>query len=199
MIVTFGHLKINIMQVIKNFKFDGTISAQENFLKYMYCYAEQNGLSKDSDIKIIANFFLENYETIGFSYIAQTLKPLTNNDVPKLIADASFRYQSTEKLIDRYTMDILYDAHQTETKIERSVARKELQRRGRETLKQISIELNRLFPPDEVIDYDLFMAWVSLIYGIIRDHKLPEPPYGPTIKYGDQKVEKWIEYCNSNG
>lgn len=111
---------------------------------------------------------------------------------------------STEKrwtiqgLIDRYGEDILYDSHQTETKIQRSEARRELQRRGPRTLKLIARELKITFPEDQEINYDLFMAWVTLIRGIITDHSLPSDPY-MYIKYKDQKVEKWIEYCEANG
>lgn len=39
--------------------------------------------------------------------------------------------ESSENLIERYNNDILYDCHQTETKIQRSLAKRELQKRGR--------------------------------------------------------------------
>jgi hypothetical protein len=99
-------------------------------------------------------------------------------------------------LINRYNNDILYDAHSTEAKISRSEARKQLQKIGKRSLKLIAKNLETLFPNNEKVDYDLFMAWIRLINGIIKDHNLPQPPYGPNIKYGNQSVEKWILYCN---
>ena len=105
----------------------------------------------------------------------------------------------TGVLLARYHNDLKYDCHQTETVINRSEARQELQRRGKRVLKIIGGYLLVLFPPGQKIDYDLFMGWVRLITGIIEDHGLPPPPYGPKVKYKDQTVEAWAAYCNKHG
>ncbi len=107
--------------------------------------------------------------------------------------------ESSENLIERYNNDILYDCHQTETKIQRSLAKRELQKRGKSVLKLIGNKIEILFPEGKEIDYDLFMAWISLIYDIIKDHHLPESPYNTDVKYGNQKVIQWINYCYING
>lgn len=110
----------------------------------------------------------------------------------------SIKDQLTETLIERYTNDIIYDVHSTEVKIQRSFAKKELQRRGSVVLKKVALEMKRLFI-NQKIDYDLFMAWISLIYDIKESYKLPETPYARDVKYGDMEVLKWVHYCFSNG
>ncbi len=101
--------------------------------------------------------------------------------------------------INRYNNDILYDAHQTETKIQRSEARKKLEKIGKNALKLIAKQLEILFPEDKEIDQELFMAWIVLICGIIKTHTLPKSPYPSNTRYADQEVGKWITYCNQNG
>lgn len=103
-----------------------------------------------------------------------------------------------EKLIECYTKDILYDCHSIETRIEYSNARLLLQLKGKESLKHIANEMNSLFSNGS-INYDLLMAYAHLICGIINNHKLPNPPYGYGVKYGDQDPKLWIGYCIMNG
>ncbi len=109
--------------------------------------------------------------------------------------------QEITDVVGRYTKDIFYDAHQTETKIERSEARKALQEIGVPALKAIAEEMRGLFPSSEPtdIDYDMLLAYARLITGIIIDHHLPAAPYESTVKYGDQDPKKWILYCETNG
>lgn len=103
-----------------------------------------------------------------------------------------------EELIDLYTKDILYNCHSIELKISRSEARVYLQELGKESLKVIALEMQSLFI-NASINYDLFMAYVILICGIIQDHNLPEGPYGSNVEYGNQDPKAWIEYCQKNG
>ncbi|MFZ2072463.1 MAG: hypothetical protein WA101_01870 [Minisyncoccia bacterium] len=106
--------------------------------------------------------------------------------------------ESIEKLVKRYTNDIWYDAHGTEAKMNRSKARVELLKIGKDTLKLIAekIETN-IIPPNP--DFELFMAYASLLFDIIQKHKLPRPPYNSNIKYGEQDPKVWIKYCQTNG
>ncbi|MFA6251470.1 MAG: hypothetical protein WC603_02485 [Candidatus Paceibacterota bacterium] len=103
-----------------------------------------------------------------------------------------------EELVERYTKDILYDCHSVEARIDRSPARVCLQLKGKEALDYIAKEMESLFSSGE-IDYDLFMAYVRLICGIIEEHNLPEAPYLPNVKYGNQNPLIWINYCKANG
>lgn len=107
--------------------------------------------------------------------------------------------QTIEELIDRYNNDFMFDAHQNESKIQRSIAGSELRRRGQNVLKLVAKKIESLFPKNKEIDYGLFMAWVCLIHSIIEVHKLPKPPYDRTVKFGNQDVNQWVNYCKLNG
>lgn len=109
--------------------------------------------------------------------------------------------QTIAELMEEYKNDILYDAHSVELRISRSEANQKLQKIGKDCLKQIGEELNLISSNGNIVDYDLFVAWIRLIMSIIYDknNRLPEPPYTRDIKYGQQKVELWIMYCQQNG
>ena len=106
--------------------------------------------------------------------------------------------ESIEKLVERYTKDIWYDAHGTQAKMNRSKARAELLKIGRDTLKLIAKAIGSKITLSNT-DYELFMAYASLLFDIIQKHKLPSPPYDSNIKYGEQDPKVWIEYCQTNG
>lgn len=63
-----------------------------------------------------------------------------------------------DKLIKRFENDILYDCHSYHLKFERSDAKKELVRRGREVLKTIIEHLHKKTPSG-----DLQVAWNNLL------------------------------------
>lgn len=104
-----------------------------------------------------------------------------------------------EELIDKYMKDIIYDAHGVDLRISRSQARVYLQSLGKKALKPIAVEMESQFLVDDNINYELFMAYVILICGIIEDHNLPESPYDSDVKYVHQDPEVWIKYCQENG
>jgi len=106
--------------------------------------------------------------------------------------------ESIRDLLGRYTNDIWYDAHGTQAKMNRSKARAELLKIGKDTLKLIAEKIGTNITPSNT-DFELFMAYVSLLYDIIQKHKLPKPPYGSNIKYGEQDPKVWIKYCQTNG
>lgn len=105
---------------------------------------------------------------------------------------------SVEELIERYKKEILFDCHQLETRISRSEAKACLRLKGKECLNFIGKEIKEL-QIDGGSNYDLLIAYVTLIYDIIDDHKLPPPPYGSGVKFAKQNSKVWIEYCEKNG
>ncbi len=112
--------------------------------------------------------------------------------------------QTITKLIEEYKNDILYDAHSLALRISRSEANQKLQKIGKDCLKQIGEELNLLSSTssnENILNYDLFVAWIDTIIAIIdnKNNMLPEPPYARDVKYNQQKVELWITYCQQNG
>jgi hypothetical protein len=109
--------------------------------------------------------------------------------------------QGTNELVQRYVKDILYDIHTTESKIQRSSAGQELIKRGQRALVDIADKMQEIFRDVQNIDYEMLMAFVSLIRPIMENKKMPEEPdfpYAVDVPYGKQDPQKWIDYCFEN-
>jgi len=105
---------------------------------------------------------------------------------------------SLETLTERYSKDIMYDAHGTEVKASRSAAGAELRRRGNKSLRIIAEKMGLLLPAKHPLDEELFQAWIILLHDIITEHRLPRPPYSLGVKLAEQRKEEWVHYCFCN-
>ncbi|MEI8337977.1 MAG: hypothetical protein WCF92_02410 [bacterium] len=110
---------------------------------------------------------------------------------------------SVETLIDWFYKDITYDCHSIEARTNRSSARQELQRRGKEVLAPIGAHLFSFFPTGgfhelEEAYWNYFLAWGWLLFGIIKDHKLEGSPYPNKETFGEQNMNVWIAFCFRN-
>ncbi len=101
-------------------------------------------------------------------------------------------------LLEQFYNDIIYDCHGIEARFNRSEARHELKQIGLPVLEQLAERLPVLFPKDQEIDYDLFLAHIWLITDIRDTYNLPPSPYGKDVPCGDQQVDPWIQYCEKN-
>ncbi len=106
---------------------------------------------------------------------------------------------NSDQLLERYEKDILYDAHQTETKIQRSRAKQEIHDRGTTMFSSIAKRMKITFSSNSLKEFyeELLMAYARLISGMIDYYQLPKGPYASTVKYRDQNPEAWIAYCES--
>lgn len=109
---------------------------------------------------------------------------------------------SIPELIDRYARDIEHDCHMTETKINRSRARRELEKRGREAFPFLAEQFKDRLPKEdkmEMDDYEWLQIWTSPITGIIdNDSTLPPAPFDENVPYKKQSISAWIEYLSEN-
>lgn len=109
---------------------------------------------------------------------------------------------SISELVDSYECDIKYDCHNLEAKISRSLARIELEKRGRESFPFIMEQLNLLLPKEdrmEMKDCEWLQVWTIPIAGIIdNDPTLPPAPFDGNVPYGKQTISAWVNYLNEN-
>ncbi len=93
-----------------------------------------------------------------------------------------------EELIERFVADILYDAHGYTIRFERSAARKELVRRGKQVIRPIIDHLNESPPKD---DSFLKIAWGHLFCLIEKDIGYKEK--GPNLLHDTAGWIAWGE------
>lgn len=89
-----------------------------------------------------------------------------------------------EELIERFRNDILYDAHSYTARFERSMAQKELVRRGKESIQSIIDHLKAFPPKDDAI---LKTAWGHVLFLIEENIGCEET--GPQLL---QDTDGWI-------
>lgn len=92
-----------------------------------------------------------------------------------------------EELIERFRNDILYDAHSYTARFERSVAQRELVRRGKEGLRQIIDHLKMSISSRS--DGSIKIAWGHLLFRIEKSIGCEEA--GPQL-FGD--IDGWIAW-----
>jgi|GEM_PF-2201085 len=108
-------------------------------------------------------------------------------------------------LMKNYYNNIIFDAHSPEISINRSLAFKELERRGKEIFPAIGRYLKFTFkekkdPANWQQDWkywDLLLAWITLLERTVKTHGLPNPPYDSSVSIVKQDIQKWIKYCEN--
>lgn len=94
---------------------------------------------------------------------------------------------TAQELIERFTADILYDAHSYTARFERSMAQKELVRRGKEGIRPI-IDYLKTLPPSKGGE-SLNIALGHLLFRIEKSFDCKEA--GPQL-FGD--TDGWIAW-----
>lgn len=95
-----------------------------------------------------------------------------------------------------FRRDIIYDCHPIGTSYSRSKARASLVALGPLAFASIARMMKRDFSDLNVtIDTKMFLAWIYLIYDIVDEHNLPDPPYGTDVPYGEQTLKPWHDFC----
>lgn len=110
----------------------------------------------------------------------------------------NYEKSSDVELVARFTKDILFDMHSIEARIQRSSAGKEIVNRGQPTLKTIEMELDRISQDKSSPHFEeLRMAWISLLFEIIRKDQIEFIPYDQNTKFGKQNLQVWIAWCST--
>ena len=109
---------------------------------------------------------------------------------------------SFSSLFEKLENDIWYDCHPNQVAFRRSYTKRKLVKMGPRILPALARHLWRRFPDmntagkemDEV-DWNMFGVWVWLICSIRDEFRLPGSPYGPSVRFGDQNMSEWYDFC----